>query len=115
MSGVTDPSKAAGQTSEASLDKGKGKAVDQPMEDATMDEDDTSDEEADDHVPSAEVEEDNLEEIDPDNIINGPRTRGRNIDFAKVAAEQKEEDDYDEDADDDFVAKVEDEDEEMKD
>lgn len=43
-----------------------------------------------------------MEEIDPENIIaGGRRTRGRNIDFAKAAAELPEEEDDEED-DEDF-------------
>lgn len=43
-----------------------------------------------------------MEEIDTDNIIpDGRRTRGRQIDFSKAAAELPEEDDDSED-DDDF-------------
>lgn len=58
-----------------------------------------------------EPDEDNMEEIDTDNIIQGGRrTRGRNIDFAKAAAELPEEDDEDED-DGDFEAPVDEDDE----
>ena len=54
-----------------------------------------------------------MEEIDTDNIIaGGRRTRGRNIDFAKAAAELPEEDDDEED--DDYFEGG-DDDEEMKD
>ena len=51
-------------------------------------------------------EEDELQEIDLDNIVQGGRrTRGKVIDFAKAAEENKEElDDDDEDDDDDFEA-----------
>lgn len=53
-----------------------------------------------------------MEEISAENIItSGRRTRGRNIDFAKAAAEMPAEDD-DEDEDDDFEAPE--EDDEMK-
>lgn len=49
-----------------------------------------------------EVDEDNMEEIDPDNILqDGRRTRGKTIDFSK-AAEDAGPDDYDEDDDEDF-------------
>lgn len=49
-----------------------------------------------------EVDEDNMEEIDPDNILqDGRRTRGKTIDFSK-AAEEAGPDDYDEDDDEDF-------------
>lgn len=50
-----------------------------------------------------EPDEDNMEEIDTSNIISdGRRTRGRQIDFAKAAAENPEEDDDDDEDDDDF-------------
>lgn len=51
-----------------------------------------------------EPDDDNMEEIDPSNIIaGGRRTRGRTIDFAKAAEELPEEDE-DEEEDDDFEA-----------
>ena len=51
--------------------------------------------------PTAEEEdEDNMEEIDPDNIV-GTRTRGKQIDYAKAAAEDELGEDEDDD-DDDF-------------
>ena len=42
-----------------------------------------------------------MEEIDPSNIVEGRRTRGAQIDFAK-AAEQHPADDEDEEDDEDF-------------
>ncbi|KAF8864415.1 hypothetical protein BDZ45DRAFT_737418 [Acephala macrosclerotiorum] len=99
----------------AAESKGKGKAA-EPVEDTSMDIDDSSeDDEVDENEPVADEEdEDNMEEINTDNIIpSGRRTRGRNIDFAKAAAEMPEDEDEDEDEDDDFQA-PEDEDEEMK-
>jgi hypothetical protein len=58
-----------------------------------------------------EADEDNMEEIDPSNIISsGRRTRGRQIDFAKAAQELSEVDDEDDDDDDDFEEPVADED-----
>jgi hypothetical protein len=51
------------------------------------------------HCPADE--EDGMEEIDLDNVI-GRRTRGKQIDFAKAAAENPVEDDDDDDEDDDF-------------
>ena len=49
-------------------------------------------------------DEDNMEQIDPDNIIpDGRRTRGRQINWAK-AAEELPEDGEDEDEDEDFEA-----------
>jgi len=55
-----------------------------------------------------EADEDNMEEIETSNIIQGSRTRGKTIDFAKANQELEGEDDEDED--DDFV----DPDDEMK-
>lgn len=61
-----------------------------------------------------EPDEDNMEEIDLDNIIpDGRRTRGKQIDYAKAAAEMGPDEDEDEDEDDDFEAPA--EDHEMKD
>lgn len=57
-----------------------------------------------------EPDDDNMEEIDPSNIISGGRrTRGRQIDFAKAAEELPEEEEDEED-DDDFEAPKDDED-----
>lgn len=54
------------------------------------------------HFEAEEVDEDNMEEIDPDNIIqDGRRTRGKTIDFTK-ANEDAGLEDYDEDDDEDF-------------
>lgn len=66
--------------------------------------------------PTAEEEDkDNMEEIDPDNIISERRTRGKTIDFAKAAEEAGDElDDDDDDEDDDFEEEEEG-DHEMKD
>lgn len=50
-----------------------------------------------------------MEEIETSNIIQGSRTRGKTIDFAKANQELEDEDD-EEDEDDDFV----DPDDEMK-
>jgi len=96
----------------AATDKGKGKsAATEPTttQDASMDEDDSSDDDAvDPTAPTADEEDvDNMEEIDPSNIIDsGRRTRGRQIDFAKAAKELPEEDE-DEDDDDDFEEEAE--------
>lgn len=86
--------------------KGKGKAVaTEELEDTSMvsvEEDDEDDDEDDDvDEEDAEVEEDNLEEIDPENIV-GRRTRGKVIDFAKAAQENPPEDDDDDEEDEDF-------------
>jgi hypothetical protein len=57
-------------------------------------------------------DDDNLEEIDLDNIVDGGRrTRGKQIDFAKAAAEAKDLEEDEEDDDDDYEIP----DEEMKD
>jgi len=99
--------------------KGKGKAVD-PQGDTEMhddamdlDEDDEDDEDFDEDEDDAEQgadddeDEDDMAEIDLDNIVDtGRRTRGKVIDFAKAAAETKNEPfpgaDEDEDEDDDY-------------
>ncbi|EKG11234.1 Histone chaperone domain CHZ [Macrophomina phaseolina MS6] len=98
----TDTSMAGGDTT---LDKGKGKAAEPTREDVSMGEEDSSDEEsgAEEQAPEPEeVDEDNMEEIDPDNIIqDGRRTRGKTIDFTK-ANEDAGLEDYDEDDDEDF-------------
>ncbi|KAJ4335089.1 Histone H2A.Z-specific chaperone CHZ1 [Didymella glomerata] len=87
--------------------KGKGKATQQD----TMEEfEDSSDESAGEDAVPEEADEDNMEEIETSNIIQGSRTRGKTIDFAKANAELEGEDD-DEDEDDEFV----DPDDEMKD
>ncbi|KAM0349694.1 hypothetical protein ACHAPU_003523 [Fusarium lateritium] len=81
-------------------DKGKGKApAEHATEDSTMDEDD--DDESDEDEEVAEADEDGMEEIDPNNIVQGGRTRGAQIDFAKAAA-QHPADDEDEEDDEDF-------------
>ncbi|KAK3950251.1 histone chaperone domain CHZ-domain-containing protein [Pseudoneurospora amorphoporcata] len=84
--------------------KGKGKAPaqseDHPMGEAEDDEDDEDED---------ETEEDNLEEIDPSNVITGPRTRQKEIDYAKAAQDLPAEEDDEED-DEEFVP----EDEEME-
>ncbi|KAL4868222.1 histone chaperone domain CHZ-domain-containing protein [Aspergillus spectabilis] len=85
----------------AAYDKGKGKAIDDPM-DVSMDEDEES-EESDAEEPMAEDDDDegdNLEPISADNIITGGRTRGKNIDFQE-AAERIKEDEMEDDEDDD--------------
>lgn len=53
-----------------------------------------------------EEEEEDMAEIELDNIVEGGRrTRGKVIDFAKAAEENKDDiDDDDEDDDDDFEA-----------
>jgi len=44
-----------------------------------------------------DVEDDDLLALDTSNIITGSRTRGKQIDFAKAAAEQPADEDDDED------------------
>jgi len=83
-------------------DKGKGKAVEE------VHEEESSDEEAGDDTMAAEEleeEEDDLAEIDPSNIIGGPRTRGKAIDFAK-AAEEAGDMDEDDDEDEEYEEEV---------
>ncbi|KAG9236923.1 putative histone H2A.Z-specific chaperone chz1 [Amylocarpus encephaloides] len=85
--------------------KGKGKAIEPATQEITMDEDDSSsEEEVDEAAPVAdEPDDDNMEEIDPDNIIpSGRRTRGKQIDFVKAAAETPADDDEEDEEDDDF-------------
>ncbi|OCL13594.1 hypothetical protein AOQ84DRAFT_372038 [Glonium stellatum] len=80
------------------LDKGKGKAADVSMEE----DDDSSEEEsgAEDHGEVEADDEDSMEEINTDNIIqDGRRTRGKNIDFKKAAAELDDDDEEDDDGD----------------
>ncbi|RKF75090.1 putative histone chaperone domain chz [Golovinomyces cichoracearum] len=97
------------------VDKGKGISTEPVGQDISMDEAESSSEDEGQEVADViaeDLEEDNLEEIDPDNIITSKRrTRGRTIDFAK-AAEEMGPDDDDEEDDEDFLAV---EDEEMKD
>ncbi|KAK5389182.1 hypothetical protein LTS03_001603 [Exophiala xenobiotica] len=112
--------------------KGKGKAVEQPR---AMEEDEESEEEsaaeevysplreipvefANSFLQQPEPEEDedeDMEEIDPDNIIQG-RTRRKQINWAEAEQKSKdagdEIDDDEDEEDDDFEA--EDDDEEMK-
>ncbi|KAF2858639.1 hypothetical protein K470DRAFT_259634 [Piedraia hortae CBS 480.64] len=78
-------------------DKGKGKAPNVGSVDSSEDE-----EETDADVEPEEPEEDNLEEIDPTNIVNS-RTRGKNIDYSKASKEMAEDDDDDAE-DEDFQA-----------
>ncbi|KAK6583745.1 hypothetical protein PZA11_003475 [Diplocarpon coronariae] len=92
----------------AAADKGKGKGAAEPEEHDGMDVDSSSDEDADevvDEINTAEEnDEDNMETIDPGNIIpSGRRTRGVKIDFAKADKEMGPENDED-DLDDDFNA-----------
>ncbi|RKF74034.1 putative histone chaperone domain chz [Golovinomyces cichoracearum] len=107
---VEDPAEA--QT----VDKGKGISTEPVAQDISMDEAESSSEDEGQEVADViaeDLEEDNLEEIDPDNIITSERrTRGRTIDFAKAAEEMGPDDDDDEEDDEDFQAV---EDEEMKD
>ncbi|ESZ92061.1 hypothetical protein SBOR_7561 [Sclerotinia borealis F-4128] len=100
--------------SATNADKGKGKSVAEPQ-DVTMGEggeDSSSEEEVDDDAPppAEEVEEEVSDnEIDKSNIIQGRRTRGKQIDFAAAAKELPVEDDEDED--EDFQSEGEDDDE----
>ncbi|CAL3967051.1 unnamed protein product [Diplocarpon coronariae] len=92
----------------AAADKGKGKGAAEPEEHDGMDVDSSSDEDADEVVDENEAaeenDEDNMETIDPGNIIpSGRRTRGVKIDFAKADKEMGPENDED-DLDDDFNA-----------
>ncbi|KAK6596793.1 hypothetical protein H4I96_09445 [Botrytis cinerea] len=95
-------------------DKGKGKSAAEPQ-DVTMGEggdDSSSEEEVDDLTTyiAEEVEEEASDnEIDKSNIIQGRRTRGKQIDFAAAAKDLPADDDEDED--DDFQSEGEEDDE----
>ncbi|KAG4030162.1 hypothetical protein MFRU_013g01840 [Monilinia fructicola] len=86
-------------------DKGKGKSVAEPQ-DVTMGEGGEDSSSDDDAAPPVE-EEASDNEIDKSNIIQGRRTRGKQIDFAKAAQELPAEDD-EEDEDDDFQSEEDD-------
>ncbi|EFE44129.1 conserved hypothetical protein [Trichophyton verrucosum HKI 0517] len=104
---------------DTSVDKGKGKAVERVPDDVEMEADDSSEDE-DDLVSSLlyttvdEDEEggnDNLEPISTDNILpSGRRTRGKEVNYAELAAKEKETGDVamDDDDDEDFKAPVDD-------
>ncbi|KAL2117087.1 hypothetical protein VTJ04DRAFT_9255 [Mycothermus thermophilus] len=102
--GVTAPGNGSAPEFDS---KGKGKAVEEPVEDTSMVEDEDDDDDDDDEVDEDEepeaADEDNMEEIDVENIV-GRRTRGKVIDFAKAAQENPPDEDDDEEDDDDFVA-----------
>ncbi|KAK8212555.1 histone chaperone domain CHZ-domain-containing protein [Phyllosticta capitalensis] len=106
MSAQNETTNTAGEAT-TTVDKGKGKATEPATDDVSMGEDeDSSEEESGAEEPAAEPEEadeDNMEEIDPQNIIDGGRrTRGKTIDFTKANEEAGNMEDYDEDEDDDF-------------
>ncbi|KAF2118898.1 histone chaperone domain CHZ-domain-containing protein [Lophiotrema nucula] len=86
-------------TATGAVDKGKGKAAAaEPVEESDSSDESGPEEQADEVEPE---DEDNMEEIDTSNIItSGRRTRGKEIDFSKAAADLPE--DEDEDEDDDF-------------
>ncbi|KAL4928253.1 histone H2A.Z-specific chaperone CHZ1 [Aspergillus undulatus] len=93
---------AANAPDAAAYEKGKGKAVEDPM-DVSMDEEEESDESDAEPIPEDDDDEenDNLEPVSTDNIISGGRrTRGRNIDYQE-AAEKIGQDEMDEDDEDD--------------
>ncbi|TQS35667.1 hypothetical protein Golomagni_03906 [Golovinomyces magnicellulatus] len=97
------------------IDKGKGISTEPATQDISMDEAESSSEDEGQEVADViaeDLEDDNLEEINPENIITSERrTRGRKFDFVK-AAEEMGPDDDDEEDDEDFQST---EDEEMKD
>ncbi|KAG5972984.1 hypothetical protein E4U55_000685 [Claviceps digitariae] len=112
--GTTLPTQSPTEATEVAESKGKGKAADTTPhhEDAPMnedededDDDEDEDDEDEDEEETAEpvAEEDGMEEIDPNNIVEGGRrTRGAKIDFAKAAEKLPADEDDDEDEDDDF-------------
>ncbi|EMF15070.1 uncharacterized protein SEPMUDRAFT_161329 [Sphaerulina musiva SO2202] len=89
--------KADVQMDTGSSAKGKGKAA-EPNDAMSEDDSENSEEEAEGEPE--EADEDNMEEIDPDNIVQS-RTRGKNIDYAEAAKQMPEGDDDEED-DEDF-------------
>ncbi|KIX08939.1 uncharacterized protein Z518_00017 [Rhinocladiella mackenziei CBS 650.93] len=101
-------------TEMADTGKGKGKAVEQPD---MIEEDDESEDEsvAEEPLEPEEEDDEDMEEIDPNNIVQG-RTRRKQIDWAEAEQKSKDAgddlDDDDDDDDEDFEA--EDDDEEMK-
>ncbi|KAF8426650.1 hypothetical protein EV426DRAFT_715442 [Tirmania nivea] len=85
---------------EGVAEKGKGKAI----QEHTEGEEDSSDD--DDYVDDGvDPDEDDLLEIDASNIIQGGRTRGKNIDWAAVNDEDAMDDD--DPSDDEYKAPVE--------
>ncbi|KAI1805723.1 histone chaperone domain CHZ-domain-containing protein [Daldinia bambusicola] len=99
--GATIPEDTAASKAEETVQtKGKGKAPEEQV-DTAMDEDDDDDEEEEEGEGGDDDAEDNLDEIDPNNIVEGGRrTRGRVIDWAKAAQENPAEDEDDDDEDD---------------
>ncbi|KAF7595154.1 Histone H2A.Z-specific chaperone [Aspergillus hancockii] len=95
---------AANAPDAAALDKGKGKATQDPTAmDVSMDEEESDESENEDMEDDDEDDGDNLEPISADNIISGGRrTRGKTIDFQEAAEKLKDEGDDDED-DEDFA------------
>ncbi|KAE8145572.1 histone chaperone domain CHZ-domain-containing protein [Aspergillus avenaceus] len=95
---------AANASDAAAIDKGKGKATNEPTAmDVSMDEDESEESENEDMMEEDdEDDEDNLEPISEDNIISGGRrTRGKTIDFQDAATKIRDEGDDDDD-DEDF-------------
>ncbi|DAA79464.1 TPA_exp: Uncharacterized protein A8136_0237 [Trichophyton benhamiae CBS 112371] len=96
------------------VDKGKGKAVERVPDDVEMEADDSSEDEDDLEDAVDEDEEggnDNLEPISTDNILpSGRRTRGKEVNYAELAAQEKETGDVamDDDDDEDFKAALDD-------
>ncbi|EAW07996.1 histone H2A.Z-specific chaperone CHZ1 [Aspergillus clavatus NRRL 1] len=104
---------AANAPDAAAVEKGKGKAVEEPALEMSMDEDEESEESEAEEIESShanaslfteddEDDHDNLEPISQSNIIaGGRRTRGKTIDFQEAAEKLKDEMDEDDD-DEDF-------------
>ncbi|KAJ5710680.1 hypothetical protein N7488_004836 [Penicillium malachiteum] len=93
--------------SNAEFEKGKGKATD-PTNEMSMDEE-SSDENEDEDMDN------NLEPIDQSNIIQGGRrTRGKVINYAELAEQNKGEMDDDEEDDEEYQAADNDNDHEMR-
>ncbi|RVD80643.1 uncharacterized protein DFL_008537 [Arthrobotrys flagrans] len=95
-------------------DKGKGKLLEDTIANPATEEESSEDEEEetfDEHaLPEEEVEHDPLDEITPENIVPGGRTRGKSINYAEVDQTGLDDDDDD---DEDFQEKPAPEDEDV--
>ncbi|BFZ61070.1 hypothetical protein YB2330_002128 [Saitoella coloradoensis] len=92
------------ETAAAPAAADKGKAVDIPnFDDEELEEEESEDENVDESMQveeDEEEEEDDLAEIDTSNIISGGRrTRGKQIDYTKEAANQPAAEDEEDDED----------------
>ncbi|KAG0643958.1 hypothetical protein HOY80DRAFT_1031472 [Tuber brumale] len=97
MSDITSPS---GPATENPTDKGKGKAI-APEEEESDSSGEENETEAEEDI-EPDVEDEDFGALDTGNIITGSRTRGKQIDFAKAAAEEPADED-DEDDDEEYA------------